>query len=138
MGSLEASPQLKQVAVAASREGNPVTADDIGPDQQEHEEKLFTSAFTKSHPNVGKEWSDADRVSPYPLLVPDHFIENTKELQEALAIAVTSIVERWAEPGEGGESLCQRMPMQHHEDALLRVCCSCDFRDSNFTDTDAT
>jgi hypothetical protein len=111
---------LKQIAVAASREGKIVTADECS-DRKHNEEDLFMSAFTKPHPQFGTEWSDADRVSPYPILVPDYFIENAKQLQEALAIAVISIVERWAEPGEGDDSLSQRMPMQFHEDTLLRV-----------------
>lgn len=122
MGSSGSFSQLKQIAVAASREGRPVIADDISPDRKHEEESLFTSVFTKPRPHVGREWSDADRVSPYPVLLPEYFVENAKQLQEALAIAVTSIVERWAEPVEGGDdSLSQRMPMQHHEDALLRV-----------------
>ncbi|RHZ44307.1 uncharacterized protein CDV56_101192 [Aspergillus thermomutatus] len=120
MGSLGPLSQLKQIAVAASREGKLVTADDLCSDRKQHEEDLFKSAFTTPHPHVGKEWSDADRVSPYPLLVPEYFVENAKQLQEALAIAVANIVERWAETGEGGDSLSQRMPLQPHEDALLR------------------
>lgn len=112
-------PQLKQIAVAASRQGQPVVVDDLHPDGQPHEEDLFQSAFTAPHPHVGKAWGDADRVSLYPLLVPEYFVENAKQLQEALAIAVANIVERWAEPGD---SLCQRMPLQPHEEALLRVC----------------
>ncbi|KAL4869213.1 hypothetical protein BDV12DRAFT_196463 [Aspergillus spectabilis] len=95
MGCTGTLPQLKQIAVAASREGKLVGADDLYSDRKQHEEDLFRSAFTTPHPHVGKEWSDADRVSPYPLLVPEYFVENAKQLQEALAIAL-------------------------HEDALLR------------------
>lgn len=119
MGSTDTLPQLKQIAVAASRQGQLVLVDDLPPDRQPREEDLFQSVFTAPHPHVGKEWSDADRVSPYPLLVPGNFVDKAKQLQEALAIAVANIVERWAEPGD---SLCQRMPLQSHEEALLRVC----------------
>ncbi|KAJ5151542.1 hypothetical protein N7492_009837 [Penicillium capsulatum] len=117
MGSAGTLPQLKQIAVAASREGQLVLVDDLHRDRRLHEEELFQSVFTTPHPHVGKEWGDADRVSPYPLLVPESLVENAKQLQEALAIAVANIVERWAEPGE---SLSQRMPLQPHEEALLR------------------
>lgn len=119
MGSTGTLPQLKQIAVAASREGKLVGPDDLYSDRKQLEEDLFKSAFTTPHPHVGKEWSDADRVSPYPLLVPEYFVENAKQLQQALAIAVANIVERWAEPSD---SLSQRMPLQLHEDTLLRVC----------------
>jgi hypothetical protein len=119
MGSAGTSPQLKQIAVAASRQGQPVLVADLHPDKRLREEDLFQSVSTTPHPHVGKEWGDVNHESPYPLLVPDHFVEDAKQLQEALAIAVANIVERWAEPGD---SLCQRMPLQHHEEALLRVC----------------
>lgn len=119
MGSAGTLPQLKQIAVAASRKGQLVLVDDLHPDRRLHEEDSFQSVFTTPHPHVGEEWGDANRVSPYPLLVPEHCVENAKQLQEALAIAVANIVERWAEPGD---SLCQRMPLQPHEEAFLRVC----------------
>lgn len=54
MGDTGTLPQLQQIAVAASRQGQLVVVDDLHPDRQQHEEVLFKSVFTTPHPHVGK------------------------------------------------------------------------------------
>jgi hypothetical protein len=119
MGSIAEYPEWKQISLTStSCDGIPVAIDRIDSEARSQEEERFrtaliNSAFESSRRSI--------RISPYPILFPDRLIVNLEIIQEALKLAVLNIVDRWFESDDSANALFRRMPLQPHEDALLRV-----------------
>lgn len=58
-------------------------------------------------------------MCPHPILVSDNFMVTLKGFHVALSAALTDIVQRWVI--DEAADLSSRMPLEPHEDSLLRV-----------------
>lgn len=62
------------------------------------------------------------RACPYPMVVPQLQLVKIEEIHRILSSAITNIVERWWIDEEA--QFPQRMPLEKHEEEVLRVVCS--------------
>jgi hypothetical protein len=119
MGSVADYPEWKQISLtSASCDGIPVTIDRIDSETRKQEEKNFETSLTTAASGTNQR---SVRISPHPILFPARLIASLENFQEALNLAVSSIVDRWFESNDSENALFRRMPLQSHEDALLRV-----------------
>lgn len=119
MGSIAEYPEWKQISLtSASCDGIPVAIDRIDSEARSQEEERFRTALINSASEPSRR---SIRISPYPILFPDRLIIILENFQEALNLAVLNIVDRWFESDDSEKALFRRMPLQPHEDALLRV-----------------
>jgi hypothetical protein len=61
----------------------------------------------------------AEKISPYPILMPRSFIEHLKEFQHLLFVAISNILDRWWDDSEA--DFPGRMPLEPHEESVLKV-----------------
>lgn len=58
-------------------------------------------------------------MTPHPLLISDQFLADLRLFHDALAIALSNIVQRWFTDKEA--AFPTRMPLEPHEEDLLLV-----------------
>ncbi|KAL4874297.1 hypothetical protein BJY04DRAFT_226183 [Aspergillus karnatakaensis] len=60
-----------------------------------------------------------EKVCPHPVLVPENLTKELEEFHQALALAITSIIERWGGPSDSSKSLAALMPLMCQEEDLI-------------------
>jgi hypothetical protein len=119
MGSVADYPEWKQISLtSASCDGIPITIDRIDSETRKQEEEDFKTSLITSASETNRRFI---RISPHPILFPGRLIASLEKFQEALNLAVSSIVDRWFESDDSENAFFRRMPLQSHEEALLRV-----------------
>ncbi|KAL3419063.1 taurine catabolism dioxygenase [Phlyctema vagabunda] len=104
---------IRQIALHGSHLEQSHTIEDS---QYIQELEQFRASLLKSC----QEWPDGLDIlgSPLPVLVPEHFLANTKRLSDILGRAITSIVERWWIDSKA--NFPGRMPISPQQEAVLR------------------
>lgn len=121
MGSIAEYPEWRQVSlISTSCDGIPVAIDRVDSESRSQEEERFKAALNHAASGPSRR---SIRISPYPILFPRRLIKTLETFQEALKVALSNIVDRWFESEDSANALFRRMPLQPHEEALLRVSC---------------
>jgi hypothetical protein len=62
-----------------------------------------------------------EKVCSHPVLIPKNLTEKLEDFHQALALALTHIIERWGGKGDSSDSLSARMPLMREEEDLIQV-----------------
>ncbi|KIM94579.1 hypothetical protein OIDMADRAFT_135699 [Oidiodendron maius Zn] len=105
--------QFQQICVSAtSNEDNPVTTVEADAEKRQQDREALHSVVAL----YGKQHKFP--LCAHPMLVTRRFIQEIKDFNEVLVIAIGNIVERWWEDTEA--AFPSRMPLERHEETVLQ------------------
>lgn len=109
---------MQQICLGASSSKAINTPIEVGHSERVRDRDAYTASMSKSSPvSIWPEGSVDSYSHPMLVNVENH-IDQIKDLQEALTIAIVNIVGRWWDPEVDFPS---RMPLEPYEEDLLRV-----------------
>jgi hypothetical protein len=113
------SPWLLQISLASTQDPqNPVLPEQVHPEYRIRESEALQERLADSVSPYGAFPGAAKRLNPHPALLPWQFVKNLETFNEALAIALNNIIERWWTDKEA--DLPSRMPLGPHVEELLQ------------------
>lgn len=118
-GSGGSSPPLQICLSASKKEGTLVSAADASYEDRKGAAEAFHSTISQYTEGNTHLPYDLRFLSPHPILITDQFLANLKQFHEALAIALSNIVQRWFTDKEA--DFPTRMPIEPHEEEVLQV-----------------
>lgn len=114
------SYEWKQISLHASiHAGRPVTMNEMRTNNILHGldcPQTNLATLTRHEQSVWEE-----KVCPHPVLVPKNLTKELEQFHQALALAITSIMERWGGLSDGSKSLAALMPLHPQEKDLIHV-----------------
>lgn len=109
-----------QVCLSASqKKGMPVSALDASYEDRKRAEEAYYPVIFQYTGGPAHLPYELRYMTPHPLLISDRFLADLRLFHEALAIALTNIVQRWFTDKEA--AFPTRMPLEPHEEDLLLV-----------------
>jgi hypothetical protein len=114
MDHLGEQHQFQQMCISATRnEDNPVSTMEADAKMRQQDREALRSIFArykKQHHYP---------LCAHPMLLTQRFLQEIKDFNEVLVLAIANIVERWWEDAEA--DFPSRMPLECHEEAVLQV-----------------
>ncbi|KAJ5813813.1 uncharacterized protein N7503_000563 [Penicillium pulvis] len=108
---------MQQICLDASNHAALITPTEVGHSERVRDREAYTTSILQSNPaSVWPEGSITSHSHPMLVNVEDH-IDQIKDLQEALTLAIVNIVGRWWDPETDFPS---RMPLEPYEEDLLK------------------
>ncbi|KAK4139905.1 aerobactin siderophore [Dichotomopilus funicola] len=112
-------PWLRQVSLGASTiPGIFVSPEDAGQDTRVMEDKCIQEALVRNTAPYGQVPRAAVQLNPHPAVIPMKFLEDLNLFQQALAVALVDLVDRWWTDEEA--DFPSRMPLEPRAESLLR------------------
>lgn len=118
-GSGGSSPPLQICLSASKKDGTLVSAADASYEDRKCAAEAFHSTISQYTEGDTHLPYDLRFLSPHPILITDQFLANLRQFHEALAIALSNIVQRWFTDKEA--DFPTRMPIKPHEEEVLQV-----------------
>ncbi|KAJ5267579.1 hypothetical protein N7478_010387 [Penicillium angulare] len=113
------SPWLLQISLRGTQDPqNPVLPQQIHPKFRIYENEKLQERLADNVRPYGALPGAAKRLNPHPALLPLQFIKELEIFNEALAIALNNIIERWWTDKEA--NLPSRTPLDPHVEGLLQ------------------
>jgi hypothetical protein len=113
------NPWLVQISLASTQDPqHPVLPEQVHPEYRIRESEALQERLADSVSPYGSFPGVAKRLNPHPALLPWQFMKNLETFNEALAIALNNIIERWWTDKEA--DLPSRMPLGPHVEELLQ------------------
>ncbi|KAJ6148922.1 hypothetical protein N7471_000121 [Penicillium samsonianum] len=113
------SPWLLQISLSGTQDPQrPVLPEQVHPETRIRENKVLQERLADYVRPYGALPAAAKRLNPHPALLPWQFVKELETFNEALAIALNNIIERWWTDKEA--DLPSRMPLEAHVEELLQ------------------
>jgi hypothetical protein len=113
------SPWLLQISLPNTKDPqHPVLPEQIHPETRLRQHEALQERLAESVRPYGAIPGPAKRLNPHPVLLPRQFMKELETFNEALAIAVSNIIERWWIDKDA--DLPSRMPLEPHVEELLQ------------------
>lgn len=111
---------MYQISLKATKSvAEPISSFDAAHDDRRVERDAYDAAMLSFLSDMELSSMYAEKISPYPILMPRSFLEELKEFQRLLFVAVSNILDRWWEDSEA--DFPHRMPLEPHEESVLKV-----------------
>ncbi|KAI6754751.1 hypothetical protein HG530_012503 [Fusarium avenaceum] len=113
------SPWLRQISLAATKSANAL----VQPEQADKqtrttEAEAMKQALLRNTQGYGDLPKIAERLNPHPFVLSNDFLVKLEQFNEALALAIDNIVDRWWKDDDA--DLPSRMPLEPRVEKLLR------------------
>ncbi|KAJ6185719.1 hypothetical protein N7519_007020 [Penicillium mononematosum] len=113
------SPWLLQISLSGTQDPqHPVLPEQVHAETRIRESEALQKRLADFVGPYGALPGAAKRLNPHPALLPWQFVKELETFNEALAIALNNIVERWWRDKEA--DLPSRMPLEAHVEELLQ------------------
>lgn len=127
MNNSSVPSQPLQVCLSASQKrGMPVAVLDASYEDRRHAEEVYYPVIFQYTGGPAHLPYELRYMTAHPLLISDRFLVDLRLFHEALAIALSNIVQRWFTDKEA--AFPTRMPLEPHEEDLLKVLSSILYR----------
>ncbi|RHZ63466.1 uncharacterized protein CDV56_109067 [Aspergillus thermomutatus] len=110
---------MYQISLKATKSAaEPTSSTDASHDDRQVERDSYDTAMLRFISDMELSSMYAEKTSPYPILMPRSFLEDLKNFQDLLFVAVSNILDRWWEDREA--DFPRRMPLEPHEESVLK------------------
>lgn len=111
---------MQQISLKATRSvTEPVSAIDTAQNDRHTERDTYDTAILQFISDMKLSLMYAEKISPYPILMPRSFREDVENFQHLLFIALSNILDRWWDDSDA--NFPRRMPLEPHEESVLKV-----------------
>ncbi|KAH8696540.1 hypothetical protein BGW36DRAFT_428545 [Talaromyces proteolyticus] len=116
---MTSSSKMQQISLEATKSiTDPISTIDTAHSDRNAERDAYDTAILRFISDMNLSSMYAEKVSPYPILMPRSFLEDIEKFQDILFIAVSNILDRWWEDSEA--DFPRRMPLEPHEESVLK------------------